>query len=47
MHSLWLKNPLAVLADGDAGGGVVVAGNTIVELVPGGGGTHRSLRRSI
>ena len=34
--ALWLRNPLAVLAD-NAGGGVVVRGGQIVELVPGGG----------
>ncbi len=33
---LWLRNPLAILADGDAGGGIVVAGGRIVELVPSG-----------
>ena len=33
---LWLRNPLAILADGDAGGGIVVAGGRIVELVPAG-----------
>ena len=32
---LWLKNPLAILADG-AGGGVVVDGGRIAELVPAG-----------
>jgi len=30
---IWLKNPLAIYCDGDAGGGVVVAGNKILELV--------------
>ena len=34
--ALWLKSPLAVLAEG-AAGGVVVSGGRIVELVPGGG----------
>lgn len=34
---LWLRQPLAILADGDAGGGIVVAGGRIVELVPSGG----------
>ena len=34
---MWLRRPLAVLAEGDAGGGVVVAGGRIVELVPAGG----------
>ena len=33
---LWLRHPLAILADGDAGGGIVVAGGRIVELVPAG-----------
>src|SRR5690625_3714354 len=32
--TLWLKNPLAVHADADAGGGLVVEGTTIVEIVP-------------
>ncbi|HEX6012916.1 MAG TPA: 8-oxoguanine deaminase [Geminicoccaceae bacterium] len=31
---LWLRDPLAILAEGDAGGGLVVAGGRIVELVP-------------
>ena len=36
---LWLKSPLAILAaeGADAGGGVVVAGGKIAELVPAGG----------
>jgi 8-oxoguanine deaminase len=34
-EALWLKSPLAVLAEG-AAGGVVVAGGRIVELVPAG-----------
>ena len=34
--TLWLKNPLDVLADGDSAGGVVVRGKQIVELVPSG-----------
>ena len=34
---LWLRNPLAILAEGDAAGGIVVAGGRIVELVPAGG----------
>jgi cytosine/adenosine deaminase-related metal-dependent hydrolase len=33
--ALWIKNPLAILADG-AGGGVVVQAGRIVELVPAG-----------
>jgi 8-oxoguanine deaminase len=33
---LWLRDPLAILAEGDAGGGIVVAGGRIVELVPAG-----------
>src|SRR4051794_25830534 len=33
---LWLRDPLAVLAEGDAAGGIVVAGNRITELVPAG-----------
>jgi 8-oxoguanine deaminase len=33
---LWLADPLAILADGDAGGGVVVADGRIAELVPAG-----------
>jgi 8-oxoguanine deaminase len=33
---LWLKTPLAILAEG-AGGGIVVEGGRIVELVPSGG----------
>ncbi|HEY9058479.1 MAG TPA: 8-oxoguanine deaminase [Aurantimonas sp.] len=36
MTRLWLKQPLAVLADG-AAGGVVIADGRIVELVPSGG----------
>lgn len=35
MTRLWLKNPLAILAEG-AGGGLVIAGGRIVELVPAG-----------
>ena len=31
---LWLRDPLAILAEGDAAGGIVVAGGRIVELVP-------------
>ena len=34
--SIWLKNPLAVHASGDAGGGIVIEGTKIVELVPAG-----------
>ncbi|MGD9509206.1 MAG: 8-oxoguanine deaminase [Geminicoccaceae bacterium] len=34
---LWLREPLAILAEGDAAGGIVVAGGRIVELVPRGG----------
>ena len=30
---VWLRQPLAILADGEAGGGIVVAGGRIVELV--------------
>jgi 8-oxoguanine deaminase len=33
---LWLRDPLAILAEGDAAGGIVVAGGRIVELVPAG-----------
>ena len=33
---LWLKSPLAILADGDSAGGVVVRGKQIVELVAAG-----------
>ncbi len=33
---LWIRNPLAILADG-AGGGIVVEGTRIVERVPAGG----------
>jgi 8-oxoguanine deaminase len=33
---LWLRDPLAILADGDPAGGIVVAGGRIVELVPAG-----------
>lgn len=33
--AIWIKNPLAILAE-DADGGVVVQGNKIVELVPAG-----------
>lgn len=33
---LWIENPLSILADG-AGGGIVVEGSRIVELVPAGG----------
>ena len=32
---LWIKNPLAILAD-NAGGGIVVEGSRIIELVPAG-----------
>ncbi|MEZ5799594.1 MAG: 8-oxoguanine deaminase [Nitratireductor sp.] len=35
-QALWLKNPLAVLTDGDSAGGIVVRGKQIVELVPSG-----------
>lgn len=35
-HALWIKNPLAIFADG-ADGGVVVKDGRIVELVPAGG----------
>ena len=31
---LWLRTPLAILAEGEAGGGVVVADGRIAELVP-------------
>ncbi len=31
---LWLRDPLAILAEGDAAGGIVVPGGQIVELVP-------------
>ena len=31
---LWLRDPLAILAEGDARGGIVVADGRIVELVP-------------
>jgi len=34
-NRIWLKNPLAILAD-EAGGGLVVEGSEIVELVPSG-----------
>ncbi|MEH6495993.1 MAG: 8-oxoguanine deaminase, partial [Pseudomonas marincola] len=33
--AVWLKNPLAILAD-DSDGGIVVEGTSIVELVPAG-----------
>ncbi len=36
MTALWLADPLAIAAD-DAGGGVVVSGGRIIELVPAGG----------
>ena len=32
---LWLKNPLSILAE-NAGGGIVVEGTIIVELIPSG-----------
>ena len=35
MSRLWLKNPLAILAD-NAGGGMVVEGSEIAELIPSG-----------
>lgn len=35
MNTIWIKNPLAILAEA-AGGGVVVEGSRIVELVPSG-----------
>lgn len=35
-NALWIKNPLAILADG-AGGGIVVENGKIAELVPAGG----------
>ncbi|WP_220349033.1 hypothetical protein [Alkalilimnicola ehrlichii] len=31
---LWIRNPLGILAEGEAGGGLVVDGSRIVELVP-------------
>ena len=34
---LWLREPLAILAEGDAAGGIVVQDGRIVELVPRGG----------
>jgi 8-oxoguanine deaminase len=34
---LWLREPLAILAEGDAAGGIVVQDGLIVELVPRGG----------
>ncbi|HHL32888.1 MAG TPA: 8-oxoguanine deaminase, partial [Desulfobulbaceae bacterium] len=36
---LWLKNPLAILVsdDVDAGGGIVVESDTIIEILPSGG----------
>ncbi len=36
MQTLWLKNPIAVMTSEDAGNGLVVAGSTILELVPAG-----------
>jgi 8-oxoguanine deaminase len=36
-RSIWLANPLAVLSEGDARGGLVITGSEITELVPGGG----------
>jgi 8-oxoguanine deaminase len=33
---LWIRNPLAILADGDARGGIVIHGGRIAELVPAG-----------
>ncbi len=33
---LWLRDPLGILAEGDAAGGIVVAGGRIAELVPAG-----------
>ncbi|MGI9506044.1 MAG: 8-oxoguanine deaminase, partial [Geminicoccaceae bacterium] len=33
---IWIKNPLAILAEGDVAGGLVVAAGQIVELVPSG-----------
>lgn len=38
-HRVWLKNPLAILAD-DAQGGLVIEGQRIVELVPQGQQPH-------
>ena len=38
-HRLWLKNPLAILAD-NAQGGLVIEGQRIVELVPQGRQPH-------
>lgn len=35
-RSLWIKEPLAILADGDAAGGLVVVDDRIIELVPAG-----------
>ena len=40
---LWIKNPMAILAD-DAGGGLVVEGSRIVELVPDLGSSRRANR---
>ena len=34
---LWLRDPLAILAEGEAAGGIVVLNGQIVELVPRGG----------
>lgn len=36
MNRIWIKNPLAILAEENAGGGLVIEQDRIVELVPGG-----------
>jgi 8-oxoguanine deaminase len=43
---LWLSQPLAILAEG-AGGGLVVEGGRIVELVPSGGGPAAPVARTL
>lgn len=32
--TLWIKNPQGILSDTDAGNGIVVRDNLIIELVP-------------
>lgn len=44
MKSIWLKNPLAILGSG-AGGGLVIEGGRIAELVATGNGHKGNLMK--
>ena len=44
-QAIWIKDPLAILADG-AERGIVVQDGKIVELVPAGGQPSNAVRRS-